>query len=606
MRKTTCYSYKELLIERRRQNKVVEERGRRTKNVQNLSETVLNGFEVLWRQNILCDIIIICQGRAFDAHRSLLVTCSDYFYDIFVDQLYDEREMDISHLEIEANIFQNILLCMYTGKLQVSEETIEGTLHAASRLGFYLIQDACEEFLVENTRLKNCLKMIDRAFSFNLDKLTEKALELAAKYFKVISKRSRFKELPVEQMIALLKRDDLNVDSELEVFKRFIEWLEHRKNERIEHAAELMATIRLPLLSPAAIMDSVESIAYLMDIPECQGLVQEALHYHCIPYRQTVLQSPRTVPRNQHVSNLLVVIGGAPRYKCDSVNDDVMAFNLTSNTWKSVATLPEPRHHHASVMFGGFLYVAGGERYNNSMAPVNSVFRYDPRNGDWLKVANMKHNRQSFSLAVLNNMMYAVGGRLDASESLASVECYNPQSNTWREVAPLSTPKRCVALATLHGRLYAVGGSGNKMISSRVESYNPYDGKWDIKQPISTPRFFAHLVPVTGSLLLIGGATVNQDGVISCMDAIERYTPSSDCWTVISHMRTPRAEFGCAVLGLKIYIAGGYNWDKMERLRSIECFDSDSHTWTELDKCLPLELTGLSLACMKTYNGNDS
>lgn len=59
-------------------------------------------------------------------------------------------------------------------------------------------------------------------------------------------------------------------------------------------------------------------------------------------------QSSRTIPRNQNVSDMLVVIGGAPRYKCDSASDDVMAYNLTSKTWKSVATLPEPRHHHAS------------------------------------------------------------------------------------------------------------------------------------------------------------------------------------------------------------------------------------------------------------------
>lgn len=201
----TCQSYREQLVERRRQKRETEDRGKKTKAVHNLSETILNGFEVLWRQNILCDVIIICQNRTFDAHRLLLVTCSDYFYDVFVDQLHDGSEVDISHLDIDANIFQNILLCMYTEKVRVSENIVEQTLHAASRLGFYLIQEACEEFLMENTNLKNCLKMLERAFKFSLSKLTEKSLEIAAKYFKVISKRSRFKELPVEQMISLLQ-----------------------------------------------------------------------------------------------------------------------------------------------------------------------------------------------------------------------------------------------------------------------------------------------------------------------------------------------------------------------------------------------------------------
>jgi N-acetylneuraminic acid mutarotase len=143
------------------------------------------------------------------------------------------------------------------------------------------------------------------------------------------------------------------------------------------------------------------------------------------------------------------------------------------------------------------------------------------------------------------------------------------------------------------------------MISSRVERYNPVDDKWEIKQPISTARFFAHLVPTEGSLFLIGGATVDKDGGISCVGTIENYSPSSDCWTVISHMRTPRAEFGCALLGSRIYVAGGYNWDKTERLKSVESFDLDSNIWRELNWALPQELTGLSLACIKTYNVDD-
>jgi hypothetical protein len=204
-RKTSCHSYRELLIERRRYNEETEHHGRRTKSVPYLPGTVLNGIDVLWRQNILCDVLIICQGRTFDAHRLLLVTCCDYFYNVFVDQLYDGKEVDISHLGIDASIFQNILLCLYTERLCLSEDSVEETLEAAFRLGLFLIQDTCEEFFIENTNMKNCLKMLERASKFNLVKLADKCLEIVAKYFKVISKRSRFKELPLKQIVSLLK-----------------------------------------------------------------------------------------------------------------------------------------------------------------------------------------------------------------------------------------------------------------------------------------------------------------------------------------------------------------------------------------------------------------
>jgi len=69
-----------------------------------------------------------------------------------------------------------------------------------------------------------------------------------------------------------------------------IEWIGHRKQLRLQHAPNLLATIRLPLLPPATIADTVESVEFLMDIPECQNLVKDALHYHCMPARQSILQ----------------------------------------------------------------------------------------------------------------------------------------------------------------------------------------------------------------------------------------------------------------------------------------------------------------------------
>ena len=64
---------------------------------------------------------------------------------------------------------------------------------------------------------------------------------------------------------------------------------------------------------------------------------------------------------------------------------------------------------YTAAVLGGFLYVAGGEPTNDQRSPVNTAFRYDPRNHTWLQIANMKNKRESFNLGVLNNMLYAVG-----------------------------------------------------------------------------------------------------------------------------------------------------------------------------------------------------
>lgn len=87
------------------------------------------------------------------------------------------------------------------------------------------------------------------------------------------------------------------------------------------------------------------------------------------------------------------------------------------------------------------------------------------------------------------------------------------------------------------------------------------------------------------------------------MDFIERYMFFSDCWIVILYMCIFRVEFGCMLVGFKIYVVGGYNWDLMEWLRLVECFDFDFYIWMEMEEVFLVELIGFSLVCIKIFNG---
>ena len=196
--------YQEILIQRRRKLKEKGLPGKEsTRTVMRLPDTILEGFEVLWQQCILCDVAIFTTNKTFHAHKLILVSCSDYFYDMFVDQQHQSREIHLP--DIDSDIMAVLLQCMYTGKIRVTEENIEEILSTTTKLGFYLVRDACEEFLIEHTNAKNCLTMLDRSFRFGLHRLSERSLKLSAKYFPAVCRRPQFKEIPVDQMMALLK-----------------------------------------------------------------------------------------------------------------------------------------------------------------------------------------------------------------------------------------------------------------------------------------------------------------------------------------------------------------------------------------------------------------
>jgi len=55
-----------------------------------------------------------------------------------------------------------------------------------------------------------------------------------------------------------------------------------------------------------------------------------------------------------------------------------------------------------------------------------------------MSVAPMGTRRKHLGVAVYLNMIYAVGGRDDATE-LSSAERYNPQTNTWQPVVAMTS-----------------------------------------------------------------------------------------------------------------------------------------------------------------------
>lgn len=64
-----------------------------------------------------------------------------------------------------------------------------------------------------------------------------------------------------------------------------------------------------------------------------------------------MLQSPRTLPRKPLHLPCLLISGGAPRLLRETVSNHVSRYNTVSDTWESVSSIPDERHHHAGMLF---------------------------------------------------------------------------------------------------------------------------------------------------------------------------------------------------------------------------------------------------------------
>lgn len=83
--------------------------------------------------------------------------------------------------------------------------------------------------------------------------------------------------------------------------------------------------------------------------------------------------------------------------------------------------------------------------------------RYEPERDEWQLVAPMLTRRIGVGVAVLNRLLYAVGG-FDGTSRLSSAECYYPERDEWRMIAPMRTIRSGAGKRGARAFLLAVWG----------------------------------------------------------------------------------------------------------------------------------------------------
>lgn len=65
---------------------------------------------------------------------------------------------------------------------------------------------------------------------------------------------------------------------------------------------------------------------------------------------------------------------------------------------------------------------------------------------------------------------------------------YNPLTDQWRTCSPMSVPRNRLGVAVMDGLLYAVGGSAGAEYHNSVECYDPDQDIWSNVKPMHVKR----------------------------------------------------------------------------------------------------------------------
>uniref|UniRef100_A0A8B9IY55 BACK domain-containing protein n=1 Tax=Amazona collaria TaxID=241587 RepID=A0A8B9IY55_9PSIT len=117
---------------------------------------------------------------------------------------------------------------------------------------------------------------------------------------------------------------------------------------------------------------------------------------------------------------------------------------------------------------GQRIYAAGGY-FRHSLCFLEA---FNPRDGTWLRLADLQVPRSGLGGCVVGGALYAGGGRNNAPDGntdSAAMDCYNPMTNRWSACAPMSVPRNRIGVGVIDGMIYAVGGSHGCVHHSSVE-----------------------------------------------------------------------------------------------------------------------------------------
>ncbi|PFX17735.1 Kelch-like protein 12 [Stylophora pistillata] len=480
------------------------------------SDHLLKSINRLRKERKLCDITLTVGGKEFYAHRVILSASSDYFCAMFTGDMEESHKSVVELHGLDSDTMEFILDFVYTETIQVSVENVQPLLPAACLLQLTELSKAAEKYI-----LKHFVELVDS---------------------------EEFLQLGDEDLVSLIKCDNLTVPSEEAVFEALISWI---KQDEVERKTLLPKMLEFKLIRQNL---------------DCRDLVDEAKKYHLRPECRQAMQNDRTKPRIG-LSEVIYVLGGFGNLQ--SPIDVVEKYDPAPNQWSIVQPMRRKRRYLSAVALNGRLYAIGG--YDAS-SRLNTVECFDPSTSQWSAMTPMLQRRGLAGATTLAGKIFVAGG-FDGTTRHTSVECYEPTIDRWTLVSEMQAPREGAGLAHLDGALYCVGGYDGNSILNSIERFDPRTGQWTGLSPMSTRRSGAGIVVLDGQLFAVGGYDGSQH-----LSSVECYSPCNDQWMNIANMKSNRCYVGTAVVCGKLFAVGGY--DGLSLLDTCESYDPSIQEWT--------------------------
>ena len=508
------------------------------------------------------DITLRTGKKLHKCHKVILASMSSYFKGMFASGMM-ESDTDIISLEgIDSHIFSLLLQYIYSGNIKITVSNAQELLSTSVYLQICHLQTLCEEFLMNHLDLSNCVDVWNLGKLYDCNVLSSGAWKYIIDNFADIS-LPKLADLPRNDVISLVKDDNLNTSNEKDVFKFILHWTS-KSAEREKNCSEILHHIRFSLISRMYVEEILSQHKLFRTNKACSDLVKMAV------------EDPDTNEKPRKEKIFLVLKGSAFDTKLE-----VACYSIQQCKWfslQSMKALCGTAFAACVSSSGKDLYLTGGS------AHPQSCHHFSLDENRWTAKADMNEGRSSHGIGFVNDKVYVLGGfsaYVDFDLN-GSIEKYDIETDTWKVVARLQIPTYDSASAVVKSRIYMFGGTMSVIPGSYIKDIQCFDTVTE------TCTIVYHNLPMPLSLGVAVACSHNRDIYIVCPRGdIIHY--SEDIPPTVIHPVSGRGYmgFGVACHDNRLYIMGGYNYTTSD---CIKYFDIKSRKFSLVPKLkLPFE-----------------
>lgn len=248
----------------------------------------------------------------------------------------------------------------------------------------------------------------------------------------------------------------------------------------------------------------------------------------------------------------LYTVGGLQMGGFPQAFAQLRRYDPATNTWDTLATLPQAVSDSAAAYFDGVIYSFGGSDPETG-ALRNSIQAYTIGSNSWdILSATLTVARQGLAASELGGRIYLTGG-YDGNTIVDTTDEFNPATGNVQSRAAMPAGLQNHAMAAASGRLYVATGFDN--FAGPVDSlyeFNPATNSWDTMAALPAfPRYGAAAFSLQNRVYVTGGLS----GVFEA--ETWEYNPATNTWARRADMADGRYRHGAAALGAKGYVYGG-------------------------------------------------